>query len=173
LIRRDPVDKQEIVVAAFTGNSNSDRGPSRDIIENMKQQDPDLLFFSGDQVHDHHEPFAAWLLFGRQFGEITRDRQTVAIPDDHDVGSGTSGSVWDSFRATRSPPSPTSGSTSSGWLRLLSVSLPLPLPLTSAIWSSSQPFCCPSIAPFADRVVAESEDRHRLWFCAFFPFDIE
>jgi hypothetical protein len=86
LIRRDPVDKEEIVVAAFTGNSNSDRGPRPDIIENVAKQDPDLLFFSGDQVYDHHDHFAAWLLFGRQFGEITRDRPTVVIPDDHDVG---------------------------------------------------------------------------------------
>ena len=29
---------------------------------------------------------AAWLLFGRQFGEIIKDRPTVTIPDDHDVG---------------------------------------------------------------------------------------
>jgi hypothetical protein len=86
LIRRDPVDKEEIVVAAFTGNSNTDRGPRPDLIENIKRQDPDLLFFSGDQVYDHSDHFASWLLFGRQFGEITRDRPTVVTPDDHDVG---------------------------------------------------------------------------------------
>ncbi len=86
LIRRDPVDKEEIVVAAFTGNSNADRGPRPDIIENIERQDPDLLFFSGDQVYDHEDHFASWLLFGRQFGEITRNRPTVVIPDDHDVG---------------------------------------------------------------------------------------
>jgi len=87
LIRRDPVDKEEIVVAAFTGNSNADRGPRPDVIENVERQDPDLLFFSGDQVYDHHDHFAAWLLFGRQFGEITRNRPSVVIPDDHDVGN--------------------------------------------------------------------------------------
>jgi len=86
LIREDPVDKDEIVVAAFTGNSNKDRGPRTDLIENIERQDPDLLFFSGDQVYDHRRHFAAWLLFGRQFGEITRNRPTVVIPDDHDVG---------------------------------------------------------------------------------------
>jgi len=88
LIRRDPVDKEEIVVAAFTGNSNADRGPRADLIENLKKQDPDLLFFSGDQVYDHGRHFPAWLLFGRQFGEIIRDRPTITIPDDHDVGNG-------------------------------------------------------------------------------------
>lgn len=88
LIRKDPVDKDEIVVAAFTGNSNTDRGPREDIIRNIKAQDPDLLFFSGDQSYDHRDHTAAWLLFGRQFGEITKDRPTVTIPDDHDVGQG-------------------------------------------------------------------------------------
>lgn len=85
-IRRDPVDKEEVVVAAFTGNGNRDRGPRPDVIRNIKAQDPDLLFFSGDQVYDHHDHTASWLLFGRQFGEITRDRPTVVTPDDHDVG---------------------------------------------------------------------------------------
>lgn len=87
-IRRDPGDKDEIVVAAFTGNSNSDRGPRPDIIRNIKAQDPDLLFFSGDQSYDHENHLAAWLLFGRQFGEIIKDRPTITIPDDHDVGQG-------------------------------------------------------------------------------------
>ena len=88
LIRRDPNDKDEIVVAAFTGNSNRDRRARADIINNIKAQDPDLLFFSGDQSYDHRHHTAAWLLFGRQFGDIVKDRPTVTIPDDHDVGQG-------------------------------------------------------------------------------------
>ncbi|QDT49956.1 PhoD-like phosphatase [Symmachiella dynata] len=87
-IRKDPRDKDEIVVAAFTGNSNSDRGMREDIVRNVKAQDPDLLFFSGDQSYDHRAHTAAWLLFGRQFGEIIKDRPTITIPDDHDVGQG-------------------------------------------------------------------------------------
>ncbi len=87
-IRKDPVDKEEIVVAAFTGNSSRDRGPRTDLIANIKKQDPDVLFFSGDQVYDHGKHFPAILLFGRQFGEIIKDRPTIAIPDDHDVGNG-------------------------------------------------------------------------------------
>ncbi|MCD6339187.1 MAG: hypothetical protein J7M29_07405, partial [Verrucomicrobia bacterium] len=87
-VRRNPLDKDEIVVAVFTGNSNSDRGPRPDIVANIKAQDPDLLFFSGDQSYDHRRHTAAWLLFGRQFGEIIKDRPTITIPDDHDVGQG-------------------------------------------------------------------------------------
>lgn len=87
-IRRDPSDQEEIVVAAFTGNSNKDRSSRDDIIRNVQHHDPDLLFFSGDQSYDHKKHTAAWLLFGRQFGEIIKDRPTIAIPDDHDVGQG-------------------------------------------------------------------------------------
>lgn len=87
-IRKDPRRQDEIVVAAFTGNSNTDRGMRPDIIRNIKAQDPDLLFFSGDQSYDHRQHMAAWLLFGRQFGEIIKDRPTITIPDDHDVGQG-------------------------------------------------------------------------------------
>jgi hypothetical protein len=87
-IRKDPIEKEEIVVAAFTGNSNSDRSMRPDIIRNVTAQDPDLLFFSGDQSYDHRAHTAAWLLFGRQFRDIIRDRPTVTIPDDHDVGQG-------------------------------------------------------------------------------------
>ena len=91
MIRKDPKDKDEIVVAAFTGNSNRNRESRPDIIANIKAQDPDLLFFSGDQSYDHSKHTAAWLLFGRQFGEIIKDRPTIAIPDDHDVGQGN---IW-------------------------------------------------------------------------------
>jgi len=91
LIRRDPVDRTEIVVAAFTGNSNKDRRPRQDIVDNVKALDPDILFFSGDQSYDHENHTAAWLLFGRQFGEIMKDRPTITIPDDHDVGQGN---IW-------------------------------------------------------------------------------
>lgn len=88
IIRKDPVDKNEIVVAAFTGNSNNDRRMKPDILANMKKIDPDLLFFSGDQSYDHKDHLYAWLLFGRQFGEIIKDRPTICIPDDHDIGQG-------------------------------------------------------------------------------------
>ncbi len=91
-IRRDPVEKDVIIVAAFTGNSiNPQHGgdiPRSDIVENIRKLKPDLLFFSGDQVYDHNRHYAAWLKFGRDFGEIIRNIPTVTIPDDHDIGQG-------------------------------------------------------------------------------------
>jgi len=89
-IRRDPADENVITVAAFTGNSIAPAHGGDiardDIVENIRKIDPDLLFFSGDQVYDHTRHLAAWLKFGRDFGPILKDRPVVTIPDDHDVG---------------------------------------------------------------------------------------
>jgi len=86
LIRRNPRDENEIVVGSLSCNSNTDRNLKPDLIASLKALDPDLLFFAGDQSYDHKDHLAAWLQFGRQFGEIIKDRPTVTIPDDHDIG---------------------------------------------------------------------------------------
>ena len=90
MIKKDPLNKNEIVVAAFTGNSihpvHGGDIPKTDLVNNIKRIKPDLLFFSGDQVYDHNRHYAAWLKFGREFGEIIRNIPTITIPDDHDVG---------------------------------------------------------------------------------------
>ena len=101
LVRRNPVDQQEVVVAAFTGNSimpaHGGDLSRQDLIDNVRAIDADVLFFAGDQVYDHHRHLAAWLLFGRLFGDIIRDRPTICLPDDHDAGQpnlwGESGKV--------------------------------------------------------------------------------
>jgi len=88
LIRRDPIDKDEIVVANMSCNSSRTTGERPEIIENLKRQDPDLLFFGGDQTYRHTEHTAGWIEFGLQFRDVMRDRPTITIPDDHDVGHG-------------------------------------------------------------------------------------
>jgi hypothetical protein len=89
-VRKNPIDKAELVIAGFTGNSvHASHGgnlPKDDIIKNVKAMDADVLFFSGDQVYDHRRHYKMWLQFGRDFGEIIKDRPTITIPDDHDVG---------------------------------------------------------------------------------------
>lgn len=76
-IRKNPTDKEELVVAAFTGNHNNvrpnptrwggvDTGkfpwdwgvwfPHTDLIDNFMQHKPDVLFFSGDQVYEGASP---------------------------------------------------------------------------------------------------------------------
>ena len=90
MIRKNPIDEREFVAVGFTGNSiNPGHGgdiSKDDLVENIKRIQPDLLFFSGDQVYDHKRHYAAWLRFGRDFGEVIKDYPTVSLPDDHDVG---------------------------------------------------------------------------------------
>lgn len=83
---RKAVTKNEVVVAALSCNSNKDRGMRENYVRNLRHQDPDLLFFAGDQSYDHRQHTAAWLQFGLQFRDVFRDRPCVTIPDDHDVG---------------------------------------------------------------------------------------
>ena len=118
-IRRDPVDKQEIVVAAFTGNSNTHGTfdaryaftentlwfPHKDISTNAGKHNPDLLVFTGDQVYEGRptqpdrsgEPSSyldylyKWALWSWAYADLARNIPTVCLPDDHDVYHGN---VW-------------------------------------------------------------------------------
>ena len=119
-IRAEPLNKEEMVVAAFTGNHNVaspgvDQGnfdwenhlwfPHQDVVDHVKAHDPDFLFFSGDQVYEGASPTRAdldhpyedylykWYLWLWAFRDLTRDIPSVAIPDDHDVFHGN---VWGS-----------------------------------------------------------------------------
>lgn len=90
LIRKDPVDKDVIVVASMSCNSPHDEQTDtrNKIVTKLLRQDPDLLFFAGDQNYTHEEATYGWLQFGVQFAELLKDRPTICIPDDHDVGHG-------------------------------------------------------------------------------------
>ncbi|MEN8122495.1 MAG: alkaline phosphatase D family protein [Bacteroidota bacterium] len=104
-IRKEPLGKDEIVVAAFTGNN--DLGfPNNDIFESVKYHNPDILFFSGDQIYEGVGGYGAqrsplkgsildylrkWYLYGWAYRDLMRDRPTVAIPDDHDMYHGN---IW-------------------------------------------------------------------------------
>lgn len=104
-VRKDPADKEEIVVAAFTGNN--DLGfPHADIVRNMRHHKPDLMAFTGDNVYERvgeygivREPtdmaildyLRKWYIFGWEYGELLREIPTVALPDDHDVYQGN---IW-------------------------------------------------------------------------------
>lgn len=113
-VRREPVDKPRTVVAAFTGNHNVrhggvDRGrfewtphgcwfPHNELVAHVATHDPDLLFFSGDQVYEGASPtrpeintldyLYKWYLWCWAFGDLARDRPCICIPDDHDVYQG-------------------------------------------------------------------------------------
>ncbi|MCH8978067.1 MAG: alkaline phosphatase D family protein [Armatimonadetes bacterium] len=114
-IAKEPNDKEEIVVAAFTGhktfvgplrwNSSGIWFPDTEVVEGVSMHDPDLLFFSGDQIYEgdltgarrkpddeaYLDYLHKWYRFLWAFRGLMRDRPTVCIPDDHDVYHGN---IW-------------------------------------------------------------------------------
>ena len=107
LIRHDPIEKDVITVGNLSCNSSRTGGPRPKIVENLKKQNPDLLFFAGDQTYHHTEHTTGWLQFGLQFREILRDRPTITIPDDHDVGQAN---IWgESGKVAKTPQGPSGG----------------------------------------------------------------
>lgn len=86
LIRKDPKGKDVIVVANLSCNSSRTPGERPQILKNLLLHNPDLLFFAGDQTYHHTQHTAGWIEFGLQFRQLLKDRPTVTIPDDHDVG---------------------------------------------------------------------------------------
>ncbi len=107
LIRKDPKDKETIVLGALSCNSSRTPGPRPRMIENLMKQDPDLLFFAGDQSYHHTQHTFGWLEFGMQFRDVLRDRPTIAIPDDHDVGQAN---IWgENGKKAKTPAGPAGG----------------------------------------------------------------
>lgn len=80
--------------------------PYEPVNENIIKLDPDLLYFSGDQIYENHGGFGIirdpaepailnylrkFYQFGWSFREAMKDRPTLCIPDDHDVFQGN---IW-------------------------------------------------------------------------------
>ncbi|MCA9319920.1 MAG: alkaline phosphatase D family protein, partial [Planctomycetes bacterium] len=110
-IPRLPDPKEEVVVAAltchkvFTGglrwNEQAIWYPSRDLVSRVAAHEPDLLYFSGDQIYEgdltgvergpeldflsYLDHYARWCM---SFAPLTRRLPSVVIPDDHDVFHG-------------------------------------------------------------------------------------
>lgn len=102
VVRKDPRDKPQIVVAAFTGN-NDFGFPHADVVRNVNFFRPDLLAFTGDNIYERvgeygtqREPLAAatldylrkWYLFGWEYRDLLKEIPAIVIPDDHDVYHG-------------------------------------------------------------------------------------
>jgi len=101
-IRRDPVDKPRIVVAAFTGNN--DLGfPHADVVRSVSCFKPDFLAYTGDQIYERVGEYGTerapletatldylrkWYIFGWEYRDLLKDIPAVCLPDDHDVYHG-------------------------------------------------------------------------------------
>jgi hypothetical protein len=80
--------------------------PYEPVANNVQSLDPDLVYFSGDQLYENHGGYGLirqpagpailnylrkFYMFGWAFRELMRDRPTLCIPDDHDVFQGN---IW-------------------------------------------------------------------------------
>ncbi|MDF1862815.1 MAG: alkaline phosphatase D family protein [Verrucomicrobiales bacterium] len=80
--------------------------PYAPVAENLVKLDPDLLYFSGDQLYESHGGFGIirdpagpailnylrkFYQFGWSFREAMKNAPTLCIPDDHDVFQGN---IW-------------------------------------------------------------------------------
>ncbi|OYV96347.1 MAG: hypothetical protein B7Z73_00910 [Planctomycetia bacterium 21-64-5] len=122
-IRRDPTDKDTLVLAALScvqqvdgrvdagkqyGWSKTVWFPHADMLPNVARHDPDLLFFAGDQIYEGNptrvvrqpadesllDYLYKWYLWCWTYRDLTRDRPTITIPDDHDVYQGNVWGAW-------------------------------------------------------------------------------
>ena len=106
LVRREPKDDDVLTLGCFSCD-NGYLFPIPAMVAQVKRQDPDLVFFAGDQIYESYGGFgvardadakAAMLDYLRkyyQFGwtwrDVLRDRPSVILPDDHDVFQGN---IW-------------------------------------------------------------------------------
>ncbi len=133
VIVQDPGDRDEIIVAAFTGNSNSHGSinresydfsdliwfPHEDLTSYVAKHHPDLLVYTGDNVYEGRptppdlrsdlntglDYLYKWYMFLWAHGDLTRNIPCVCIPDDHDVYHGN---LWGAS-GERAPEKPASG----------------------------------------------------------------
>jgi len=100
-IRKDPVDRP-LKFAGMTCQFTSGY-PYTPLVENLAKLNPDMLYFSGDQIYEPNggypikrEPvdvsivnyLGKYYMFGWAFRDLMRDRPTICTPDDHDVYHG-------------------------------------------------------------------------------------
>lgn len=103
-IRANPVGRK-LRMAALTCQ-NDYAFPYEPLAKNVVSMDPDLVYFSGDQIYESHGGFGIirtpvepailnylrkYYQFGWAFRDAMRNAPTVVLPDDHDV---LQGNLW-------------------------------------------------------------------------------
>ncbi len=111
-VRRDPVDKPELVVGDVSCNTHQ-AFPNTQFVAHMQSLDPDLLAFVGDQFYESTGGYGVlrsplepsildylrkWYVHGWTWRNLTCDRPSVSLPDDHDVYQGN---IWGEAGAAR------------------------------------------------------------------------
>jgi hypothetical protein len=102
VVRRDPVEKDELTVADISCNAHH-AFPNSTAAASFATLDPDLVAFTGDQYYESSggyridtsgvensvlDVLRKWTMHGWTWRELTRDRPSISLPDDHDVYHG-------------------------------------------------------------------------------------
>lgn len=103
-IRANPVGRKMRMAALTCQNDYA--FPYAPVAENVVKMDPDLVYFSGDQIYESHGGYGVihapatpailnylrkYYQFGWAFREAMRNAPTVCLPDDHDI---LQGNLW-------------------------------------------------------------------------------
>lgn len=111
-VRRDPVNSRVLTVADVSCNFHA-AFPNAPYVKNMEALNPDMLAFVGDQFYESSGGYGVtrapldtaiidylrkWYMHGWTWRELTRDRPSISIPDDHDVYQGN---IWGESGAPR------------------------------------------------------------------------
>lgn len=98
IIRKEPVTKDRLSLAILSQNQEEGY-PHNGLVSALKQQNPDLIFFAGNQIFGRPASFwrekfspeqarqeylRQWLLFGWAYSELVRDRPALVLPDARD-----------------------------------------------------------------------------------------
>ncbi len=101
IINKEPKNK-ELTVAGLTCQQYQ-AYPYRPLVETLVEKNPDLLFFSGDQIYEQNGGFpiirdneersilnylSRWYMYGWAFKDVLKNRPTICITDDHEMYQG-------------------------------------------------------------------------------------
>ncbi|MGQ9800547.1 MAG: hypothetical protein ACUVRL_02615 [Candidatus Saccharicenans sp.] len=98
IIRKEPLSQDRLLLAILSQNQEEGY-PHNGLVSALKQQNPDLIFFAGNQVFGRPASFwrekfspdqarqeylRQWLLFGWAYSELLCDRPALVLPDARD-----------------------------------------------------------------------------------------
>lgn len=102
-IRKEPTAEEPLKLGCFSCD-NGYLFPIPAMVDQVRRQNPDMLFFAGDQIYESYGGFGVartaetdtamldylrkYYQFGWTWRDILRDRPSVILPDDHDVFQG-------------------------------------------------------------------------------------
>ena len=185
VVRKEPEDRP-MVFGGLTCQMHYGF-PYTPLVRNLESKDPDILYFSGDQLYEQNggypvkrEPvdvsilnyLGKYYMFGWAFGDLMKDRPAIVTPDDHDVYHGN---LWGEGGE---PMEGTNTSTSIGYIQspefvnvvhrtqcghLPDPYDPTPMKRNMSVWYTSLNYGGVSFAIISDRIFKSGPSNVSFW----------